>query len=68
MGLAGTLLNSILAAARPVLESRLAATLVRSVDQVLTPTLDGLGVSLAGADVTVTEMTVQRPKIFSAAR
>lgn len=68
VGLAGTLLNSILAAARPVLESRLAATLVRSVDQVLTPTLDGLGVSLAGADVTVTEMTVQRPKIFSAAR
>ncbi|WP_420428241.1 pilus assembly protein TadG-related protein [Algiphilus sp.] len=68
VGLAGTVLNSVLAAARPVLQSTLVTALVDTVDEVLTPALEGLGVSLAGADVTVTEMTVQRPKIFSAAR
>ncbi|MHA7834173.1 MAG: pilus assembly protein TadG-related protein [Algiphilus sp.] len=68
VGLAGTVLNSVLAAARPVLQSTLVTALVDTVDEVLTPALDGLGVSVAGADVTVTEMTVQRPKIFSASR
>lgn len=65
VGLAGELLSGILAAAQPVVNSAVVSALTDSVDQVVAPALDGLGVSLAGADVTVTEMTVQRPRIFT---
>jgi len=68
VGLVGDLLNAILAGAQPVLKSAIVTALTDSVDQVVAPTLDGLGVSIAGADVTVTDMTVQRPRIFSSAR
>lgn len=68
VGVVGDLLSGILAGAQPVLNSAVVTALTDSVDEVIAPTLDGLGVSLAGADVTVTEMTVQRPSIFTVER
>jgi uncharacterized membrane protein len=61
-------LDDLLAALQPLLRSVLVETLSEGVVEQLEPVLADLGVSLAGADVTVVDMQIERPRIVTTLR
>lgn len=58
-------LADLIAALNPLLEAALIDALGPGLDGLLEPILAELGVSLAGADVTVSAVRIERPRLFS---
>lgn len=63
-----TVLGNLLAVLRPLLQSALVDALSEELINGLEPVLADLGVSLAGADVTVVDMQIERPRIVTTRR
>jgi uncharacterized membrane protein len=61
-------LGNLLAVLRPLLQSALVDALSDELINGLEPVLADLGVSLAGADVTVVDMQIERPRIVTTRR
>lgn len=63
-----SVLNNLLAVLQPLLQSVLVEALSDELVDGLEPVLADLGVSLAGADVTVVDMEIERPRIVTTQR